>query len=329
MYCPKCKEVFEEGSRRFCPTDGSRLVPEKVGQSGDQWQGGIFANLLPKREAPERPVDDIPNFTMTEPPKHQPVHRAAEPPAEEEGDSFIIEDEEPEVATDPILSEPAVFASSSRGTKTPVRKIDPHDIPAGHVQLGSGDRLAVSSADFRPEDPEAFIGRTVKGRYVVTEYFGGDESGYAFLGSDKIISNKMVLVRILLRGETDEMMGSILEEERISLSHLSHPNIARLIDSGQFTDGTRFLVSEYVDALSAADILSIHGAFDPQRAARVIKQAAYALNEAHQEGILHRDLRPGNIILSGEGDAERAVLANFGTSTGEPTDVTAPYKSPE
>ncbi len=324
MYCPKCREQFEEGSRRFCPTDGSRLVPEETGAGGEQWEGGIFSSLLPKRESTAAPVEEVPRFIVTEPPLPEPKEE------EEPGDFFVFEDIEPDVAVDPILTEPVSFEPAPNEFKAPVRKVDPHEIPAGHVELGEGDRLAVSSADFRADDPESFIGRTVKGRYAVTDYFGGDESGYAFLAADKINPDRKVLVRILLRGETDEIIGSILDEERVSLSHFSHPNIARLIDSGQFTDGTRYLVSEYIDALSIADILSIHGTLDPQRTARIIKQAAYALNEAHQEGILHRDLRPGNIIVSpGDAEAEHATLVNFGASSGEPTELSAPYKAPE
>jgi serine/threonine protein kinase len=327
MYCPKCKENFEEGSRRFCPVDGSRLVPENAG--GDQWEGGIFANLVSTPESKASGSDllqEVHKFVVTE-----PAQRPPEPEPEESGDFFILEDIEPDAPVDPILAEPFEFEPRHSDVRPAARKIDPNDIPAGHVELDEGDdRLAFSSADFRADDPEAFIGRMVKGRYLVTDYFGGDESGYAFLADDKIVPDRKVLVRILLRGETDEIMGSMLDEERVSLSHFTHPNIARLIDSGQFTDGTRFLVSEYVDALSVADILSIHGAFDPQRAARVIKQAAYALNEAHQEGILHRDLRPANLIVSpGDGDGEQVTLVNFGASTGEPTDLTMGYKAPE
>lgn len=328
MYCPKCKEVFEEGSRRFCPTDGSRLVPEGMGAAGDQWEGGIFSSIISKQDIGSEHDEiraEAPRFSITDRPPNTPPPI---PPVT--GDFFELEDVEPEAAIDSILTVPVRPVGQEHDIKTPARKVDPNEIPAGHVELGGGDRLAYSSADFRADDPEAFIGRTVKGRYVVTDYFGGDESGYAFLADDKITPDRKVLVRILLRGNTDEMMGSILDEERVSLSHFSHPNVARLIDSGQFTDGTRFLVSEYVDALSAADILAIHGSFDPQRAARVIRQVSYALNEAHQEGILHRDVRPGNIIVApGEADAEQAVLVNFGASTGEPTDDNIFYKSPE
>jgi serine/threonine-protein kinase len=125
-------------------------------------------------------------------------------------------------------------------------------------------------------------------------------------------------------------MESILAEERVSLSHFSHPNVARLIDSGQFTDGTDYLVSEYVDALSIDDILAIHGKIGELRAARVIRQAAGALNEAHQQGILHRDLRPGNLVIEAtSSDAEQTKLVNFGASSGEPNEQNLGYKAPE
>ena len=170
----------------------------------------------------------------------------------------------------------------------------------------------------------------MKGRYKVTEFLGGDESGIAFLAEDKIVEDRKVLVRILLEDPADEIIGSILAEERVSLSHFSHPNIARLIDSGTFTNGKEFLVSEFVDALPIADILNIHGQFSEQRTARVIKQIAGALSEAHQEGILHRDLRPENLILdTADGENEQTMLVNFGASNGEPTPQNLPYKSPE
>jgi serine/threonine protein kinase len=210
------------------------------------------------------------------------------------------------------------------------RKINPSDIPAGHVELGGGDRLAVSSADFQEDNPEAFIGRTVKGRYVITDLLGGEEGSFAFVADDKLVDDKKVLVRILLDYEEDEILGSILDEERVSLSHVSHPNIARLIDSGQFTDRTRFLISEYIDALSVNDILGIHGVFDVTRAARIIRQVSFALNEVHQEGILHRDLRPTSIIVTpGDGEAEQVTLVNFGASSGQPTRYNMAYKAPE
>lgn len=322
MYCPKCKQTFEEGSRRFCPTDGARLVSE----STTRREGGIFANLIPKMEGIsdlDETLRDFPRPTAT---NVEPVI-AESKPVEDEDEIFFELDDEPVK----IMSESSFALAAKRAQDAPKpepRKVNPYEISDGGVNLADADRN-VFTGDFDDTRPESFVGQTVKGRYLVTEFLGGDESGLSFLGDDRLVSERKVRVRILLDDASDEITEGILAEERISLSHLSHPNIARLIDSGEFTNGTEFLVSEFVDALSAREIIEIHGRFDDVRAARVISQAADALNHAHQAGILHRDVRPENLIINSDNDTEHLVLVNFGSSNGEPNAVNAPYKAPE
>ncbi len=331
MYCPKCNDTFEEGSRRFCPTDGSRLISDEVEAQSGRGGAGIFSNLLPKinHDTDRDEVrNEVPKFVINEPeidlfegtiPRNQP-----NPPF------FEIGDLQPEIEPLANFSMPEDLPESQEPEpKNLGRKVNPYDIPAGHVELGDSERTAGIFNEYDADNPERFVGRMVKGRYCVREFLGGDGSGLAFLADDKIVADKMVLVRILLENGNDEIMESILAEERVSLSHFTHPNIARLIDSGEFADGTRFLVSEYTDALSVRDILGIHGQFDPDRTARVIRQASYALNEAHQEGIIHRDIRPENLIIAQENGVEQTKLVNFGASSGEPNPYNAAYKAPE
>lgn len=322
MYCPKCKQTFEPGSRRFCPTDGARLVSE----SPTRREGGIFANLIPKMEG----ISDL-EETLRDTPRpaalrSQPVVQESKP-VEDEDEIFFELDDEPVK----IMSESSFALAAKRAQEAPKpepRKVNPYEISDGGVNLADADRN-VFTGDFDDTRPESFVGQTVKGRYLVTEFLGGDESGLSFLGDDRLVAERKVLVRILLDDASDEITEGILAEERISLSHLSHPNIARLIDSGEFTNGTEFLVSEFVDVLSVREIIDIHGRFDDVRSARVISQAADALNHAHQAGILHRDVRPENLIINSDNDTEHLMLVNFGSSSGEPNAVNAPYRAPE
>ena len=331
MYCPKCKQTFEEGSRRFCPTDGARLIFEPAAKA----PSGVFANLIPRMDA----ISDI----------DAGVHRAGTADRtedvldqmdkavnqQEDEIFFELDDESAGAAMDEAAFSQAArkFESlpqterSSMASKPSPRKVNPYEISDGGVNLEE-ERPDIFTGDFDVSNPESFVGRTVKSRYKVTDFLGGDEAGLAYLGQDKIADRK-VLVRILLQEEPDEIMASILAEERVSLSHLSHPNIARLVDSGTFTNGIQFLVSAYFDGLSVRDILDIYGKFPPDRTARIIRQAAAALGQAHQEGILHRDVRPENLIIDTEGDAEQVILVNFGASNGEPTEMNAVYKAPE
>lgn len=328
MYCPKCKQSFEAASRRFCPTDGSRLVME-AGPETEGHKGGIFANLIPQMEG----IRDLGDTMSDEPRLNLPSLGQASAPinsaAKGEDEIFFeFEDLEPDFIAEREFSETVNVMPAT--AKPAARKVNPYEIPAGHVDLDDATRASAFNIDFNADDPGGFLGRTVKGRYKVTQFLGGDETGLAYVADDKIVEDKKVLVRILIQEEDDEMIRNILAEERISLSHFSHPNIARLIDSGQFTGGTQFLVSEYVDALSVRDILDIHGQFGAARTARVIRQAANALNEAHQEGILHRDLRPSSLILNPcEDDAEQTMVVNFGASNGDPTPDNVAYKAPE
>ena len=325
MYCPKCKQNFEEGSRRFCPTDGARLIADAADKR--EAPSGVFANLISKLDTVsefDETLSDVPHFDVTE---SQP--RISGPAQPVDDDIFFeLGEIEPDAVPQNVFIRPSDPAPTS--SRSDIRKVNQNMIPAGHVDLADPDRPPLFGVDFNEREPESFVGRIVKGRYKVTEFLGGDESGLAYLADDKIMDDKKVLVRVLLAAPSDEIIGSILAEERVSLSHFSHPNIARLIDSGQFANGKNFLISEYVDALSVGDILSIHGQFDEQRTARVIRQAAQALSEAHQEGILHRDLRPENLILdTSAGDSEQTKLVNFGASDGEPTPLNSAYKSPE
>lgn len=333
MYCPKCKQTFEEGSRRFCPTDGARLISDSASGHGST---GVFANLLSKVEADDgfdEILPEVPHFIISEP---EP-EIGQSPLPKDLDDDFFFELDDAEMNVDALrdtaktpVNPVEILKPIDTSPKPPARKVNPYEIPAGHVNLDDTARNVPFSLDFNEEEPGSFVGRIVKGRYKVSEFLGGDESGIAFLADDRIVEDRKVLVRILLEDPADDIIGSILAEERVSLSHFSHPNIARLIDSGTFANGKEFLVSEFVDALSIADILGIHGQFSLQRTARVIKQIAGALSEAHQEGILHRDLRPENLMLdTAEGENEQTMLVNFGASNGEPTPQNLPYKAPE
>ena len=339
MYCPKCNQSFEKGSRRFCPTDGARLTEDETA-APSQPQGGIFANLIPKmggiNDLGAKPASDPGVFVARD---EKPETFQLSKGAQTDDLFFELDDPEPSEAETRLIKELelkeelpplTVNVPDHQVIASTARKIDIDSVPEGRIDLEAGYRGPDILSSFDTENPEALVGEVVKGRYKVREFLGGDESGFAYLADDKIVEGKSVLVRVHAIADGDEMIRSILAEERISLSHFSHPNIARVIDSGELVNGATFIISEYVDGLSVEDILSIHGRFDPKRAERIVRQVSLALNEAHQEGILHRDIRPENIIIDPDsGDVEQAKLANFGASSGEPNEYNLVYKSPE
>lgn len=321
MHCPTCGQNYPEGSQRFCDVDGSRLISS----SDDDYRRGkqqVFSSILSASVPNSSPEDAKPEplFVFTEQDEKEIDHQM---------DSlFFVEDEDERFADASkgefeIIDEPEPVRNFGR-------RIDSHDIPAGHVEVGERDHPSINNTEFDVRDPEAFVGRAVKGRYHIIEFIGEEDTGFAYLAEDRIIAEKRVIVRILTGEDLDEITKSIFAEERVALSHMTHPNVVRLIDSGEFVDGTTFLISEHDEALTVDDILQIHGPLTVTRTARVIRQAAYALSDVHQDGVLHRDLRPQFLLVSHtERGAEIVKISNFGVSDGEPNDENLAYKSPE
>jgi len=125
-----------------------------------------------------------------------------------------------------------------------------------------------------------------------------------------------------------------LQTELESISRLSHPHVVSLLDYGQH-NGMPYLVMEYCDGLSVLDVLGLAGQFSVLRTLEVLSDACDGLSAAHAQGIIHRDIKPGNIMLVRNGPAK---LGDFGVAaTREDTfrsrkrvvTGTVPYMSPE
>ena len=337
MHCPKCGNKYPDGSQRFCDADGERLMP--LGQEASR--GGrqtVFAAVLSSPEVTQAEAPPI-EFVIDKDDERITDELMSELFFETEDDDNGFWDEvEPESG---VLAGHVNAAEVSEVTYTAEpelpavlpRKVNPAEIPAGHIEVdddGDREHPSIRSMVFDPEDPNDLVGRIVKGRYRVTELLREDDTGYSYLADDGLANDRRVVVRILANEELDEMTESILAEERVSLSHINHPNVLRLIDSGQFANGINYLICEHSDALTALDILEIHGPLSPTRVAKLMRQAAEALSEVHHEGILHRDLRPEAILVTlAENDTELVQIADFGVSSGEPTSENIYYKSPE
>lgn len=322
MHCPKCGQNYPDGFQRFCDTDGTRLVADA---SEMRPSAGVFASILSKpqsRSTSTGSVGDVPQFVISQEERPEPKLHLKD---QQTAALFFEEEPELELGSDAFVIEDAPSA------KPLGRRIYPHQIPAGHVDLGERESIPAHLNEFDIDDPDSFIGKTVKGRYLVTELIGEDDSRFSYLGEDRIVGDRRVVIHILSADDRrDEITSSIFDEERVALSHLNHPNVARLFDSGSYTNGATFLISEHIDALTVDDILQIHGRFTPERVARVIKQAAYAVGDVHNERILHRDIHPENIVIGpSETEAESVMVTGFGVSSGDPNPGNLAYQAPE
>ncbi|HYH67039.1 MAG TPA: protein kinase [Urbifossiella sp.] len=141
------------------------------------------------------------------------------------------------------------------------------------------------------------------GKYKLLERVGVGGMGQVFL-CEHMFMKKRVAVKVLPPAKADQpaALGRFYREARAAGS-LQHPNIVRTHDIDQ--DGNlHFLVMDYVDGTNLLDVVKKHGPMDLGRAASYIRQVALALDNAFRAGIIHRDIKPGNVLIDRRGTAK-------------------------
>jgi len=154
----------------------------------------------------------------------------------------------------------------------------------------------------------AEIGTILGGRYRLLELLGQGGMARIYRGHDNQL-DRDVAVKIL-RPEygRDPDFGSRFRHEAQAAASLNHPNVVSVYDYGQDAAGP-FIVMELVDGEDLASILKRSGALPPRQAARITAETARALQAAHQRGIVHRDVKPGNVMIDRDG---RVKVTDFG-----------------
>jgi eukaryotic-like serine/threonine-protein kinase len=177
------------------------------------------------------------------------------------------------------------------------------------------------------------------GRYRLTDRIAAGGMGEVWRGED-VLLNRAVAVKLLPTGRAgDESFLARFRAEARYAASLSHPGIARVYDYGESAEfGGAYLIMELVNGEPLSAILARAGRLSPDATLDIVGQAARALDAAHQAGIVHRDIKPGNLLVAAGGTtkitdfgiatAVRAAQASHLTETGMVMG-TAMYVSPE
>ena len=144
------------------------------------------------------------------------------------------------------------------------------------------------------------------GKYKVIEPLGSGGFGTVYLATDTWI-DKQVALKVPHRQNLD--FGELLREPRL-LASLNHPNVVS-ITTAEKQDSVFFIVMEYVPGETLEQIIATNGAVGLSRALDFTCQICNAVDHAHRQGVLHRDLRPANVLVSSTGVVK---VADFGTS---------------
>lgn len=160
------------------------------------------------------------------------------------------------------------------------------------------------------ENKDDLIGRTVHGSYAIVSKLGEGAVGKVYLAENVMVRDKKYAVKVLKRELTaNPSFMKQFYDEAAHQAQLSHPNIVQMTD--YFKEGDDyFLVLEYVEGKSLADMIdSLQGPLQEKQALHIFKGLLAGLNCAHQEAILHRDIKASNVMVD---SSNRALVTDFG-----------------
>ncbi|HWD06665.1 MAG TPA: serine/threonine-protein kinase [Amycolatopsis sp.] len=158
-------------------------------------------------------------------------------------------------------------------------------------------------------------GRLVAGRYRIIGRIGTGAMGAVWQAHDEVLGRTVAIKQLLLQhhledNEAEDARQRTMREGRIA-ARLHHPNAISVFDVVTDDNGQPCLIMEYLNSTSLAQVLQQRGTLPPLEVARIGAQVAAALREAHAVGIVHRDIKPGNILLADNGTVK---ITDFGIS---------------
>jgi eukaryotic-like serine/threonine-protein kinase len=175
----------------------------------------------------------------------------------------------------------------------------------------------------------------VDNRYRIVGPLGAGGMAEVYLAHDDVLDRSVALKVMSGRYADDEEFVERFKREAQSAAALSHPNIVSIYDRGEAEDGTYYIAMEYLPGGTLKDRILKRGALAPRTAAAVALQIAEALRAAHAAGVVHRDIKPHNVLVTDTGDIKvgdfgiaRAATSSTMTRTGSILG-TAHYISPE
>ncbi|MFY9618922.1 MAG: serine/threonine-protein kinase [Pyrinomonadaceae bacterium] len=177
------------------------------------------------------------------------------------------------------------------------------------------DKMTLCSADAsvlkRVDDPH--LGQTLAGKYKIEKLIKTGGMGSVYRGRH-VLMDKTVAIKVLrpsLAG--DDAVVARFSREAKAASKISHPHAVSVTDFGEAENGVVFLVMEYLDGRTLKEAIAKEGPLSLGRAVEIVRQVAGALDAAHGQGVIHRDLKSDNIMLvSHNGGEEWAKVLDFG-----------------
>jgi eukaryotic-like serine/threonine-protein kinase len=176
--------------------------------------------------------------------------------------------------------------------------------PSGAGQTGAGVSSTPDAWAAASLQPGAILG----GRYEILQALGEGGMGTVYKARDRELDRLVALKVIRPDLARNPAIIQRFKQELILARQVTHRNVVRIFDLGE-ADGIKFITMEFIEGKDLRSLLLEHKKFSPKEAAEIIRQVCLALDAAHTEGVIHRDLKPQNIMRDAQG---RIVVMDFG-----------------
>ena len=161
---------------------------------------------------------------------------------------------------------------------------------------------------------DTLLGTTIDGRYLVKRFIGRGGMGAVYEG-EQVALGRRVAIKVMTRDLADAYRERFRREARLA-SRVIHEHVAQVFDVSTTPDGHELIVMEYVEGRTLGDVMD-EGPLDPTRAIAITRAMLVGLAAIHDQGIVHRDIKPGNVMLTTRGsDREFVKIVDFGVARG-------------
>src|SRR3712207_1288370 len=165
------------------------------------------------------------------------------------------------------------------------------------------------------------VGDTLAGRYRLLSRLAGGGMGEVYRAHDHLL-DRAVAVKVLQPSlASDPELVDRFKAEARAAARLSHPNVVAVYDWGSENEHTYFMVMEFVAGTDLRDVLVSRGCLEPGQAAEIVAALCDALGAAHARGLVHRDVKPENVLIARDGQVK---VADFGIAVVVDADRTSP-----
>ena len=178
--------------------------------------------------------------------------------------------------------------------------------------LFAADATAVVEEVLAPPGPRPLEPTAIIAGYRIDRAIGRGGMGVVYRATQLALERPVAIKLIATERAQDPVFRARFERESLLAASIEHPNVIPVYEAGE-DDGLLFIAMRLVEGTDLAELLDRAGALEPARTARLIGQLAGALDAAHAHGLVHRDVKPANILLT-RGDPEHLYLTDFGVA---------------